>query len=50
MLSTIGADGRPGDRALGSRAIVAMLSTRTQIVEVNLAMDWRVFAFTTPSA
>ena len=23
-----------------------MLSTRTQIVEVNLAMDWRVFAFT----
>jgi hypothetical protein len=26
----------------GSRAIVAMLSTRTQIVEVNLAMDWRV--------
>ena len=24
-----------------------MLSTRTQIVDVNLAMDWRVFAFTT---
>ena len=31
----------------GARAIVAMLSTRTQVVEINLAMDWRVFAFTT---
>jgi predicted permease len=24
-----------------------MLSTRTQVVEIDLAMDWRVFAFTT---
>ena len=31
----------------GSRAVVSLLSTRTQAVEVNLAMDWRVFAFTT---
>ena len=31
----------------GSRVIVGLLSTRTQIVDVNLSMDWRVFAFTT---
>lgn len=30
----------------GSRAIIGMLSTRTQVVDINLAMDWRVFAFT----
>ncbi len=30
----------------GSRAIVALLSTRTSSVDVNLEMDWRVFAFT----
>ena len=30
----------------GSRATVALLSTRTQVVDVDLSMDWRVFAFT----
>jgi len=47
MLSTIGAAAGLLIASWGSRAIVAMLSTRTQAVEVNLAMDWRVFAFTT---
>ena len=47
MLSTIGALAGLVIARWGSRAIVAMLSTRTQMVEVNLAMDWRVFAFTT---
>jgi putative ABC transport system permease protein len=47
MLSTIGAIAGLLIARWGSRAIVAMLSTRTQIVDVNLAMDWRVFAFTT---
>ena len=47
MLSTIGAVAGLLIARWGSRAIVAMLSTRTQIVEVDLAMDWRVFAFTT---
>ena len=47
MLSTIGAAAGLLIASWGSRAIVAMLSTRTQVVEVNLAMDWRVFAFTT---
>jgi len=47
MLSTIGALAGLVIARWGSRAIVAMLSTRTQIVEVDLAMDWRVFAFTT---
>jgi len=47
MLSTIGALAGLLIARWGSRAIVAMLSTRTQVIEVNLAMDWRVFAFTT---
>jgi predicted permease len=47
MLSTIGAVAGLLIARWGSRAIVALLSTRTQVVEVNLAMDWRVFAFTT---
>jgi putative ABC transport system permease protein len=47
MLSTIGAVAGLLIASWGSRAIVAMLSTRTQIVDVNLAMDWRVFGFTT---
>jgi predicted permease len=46
-LSTIGAVAGLVLASFGSRAIVAMLSTRTQVVEINLAMDWRVFAFTT---
>ncbi len=45
MLSTIGAMLGLVIARWGSRAIVGMLSTRTQIVEVNLDMDWRVFAF-----
>ncbi|HUQ87150.1 MAG TPA: ABC transporter permease [Vicinamibacterales bacterium] len=47
MLSTLGAIAGLLIARWGSGAIVAMLSTRTQIVDVNLAMDWRVFAFTT---
>jgi putative ABC transport system permease protein len=47
MLSTIGATVGLLFAGWGSRAIVGLLSTRTQIVDVNLAMDWRVFAFTT---
>ena len=47
MLSAIGAVTGLLIARWGSRAIVAMLSTRTQVVDVNLAMDWRVFAFTT---
>ena len=30
----------------GSRALVALLSTRTNIVSLDLALDWRVFLFT----
>jgi putative ABC transport system permease protein len=44
-LSTIGALAGLVIARFGSRAIVGMLSTRTSIVEVNLGMDWRVFAF-----
>ena len=47
MLSTLGSLLGLAIAAWGSRAIVAMLSTRTAVVDVNLAMDWRVFAFTT---
>jgi putative ABC transport system permease protein len=47
MLSTIGAAAGLVIATWGSRAIVGLLSTRTQVVEVNLAMDWRVFTFTT---
>lgn len=47
MLSTIGAGAGLLIAGWGSRAIVGLLSTRTQIVDVNLSMDWRVFAFTT---
>jgi predicted permease len=45
MLSTIGAMLGLLIGRYGSRAIVAMLSTRTQIIDVNLSMDWRVFIF-----
>lgn len=47
MLSSIGAAAGLLIARWGSRAIVTLLSTRTQVIEVNLAMDWRVFAFTT---
>ena len=46
MLSTIGAAAGLLVAAWGSRALVAMLSTRTSAVALDLAMDWRVFAFT----
>ena len=29
----------------GSRALVAMMSTRTNVVSMDLSMDWRVFGF-----
>jgi predicted permease len=47
MLSAIGAAAGLLIATWGTRAIVGLLSTRTQVIEVNLAMDWRVFAFTT---
>jgi putative ABC transport system permease protein len=47
MLSAIGAAAGLLIATWGTRAIVGLLSTRTQVVDVNLAMDWRVFAFTT---
>jgi putative ABC transport system permease protein len=47
MLSAIGSVAGLLMASWGSRAIIAMLSTRTQIIEVNMSMDWRVFAFTT---
>lgn len=47
MLASIGSAAGLLIAQWGSRAIVALLSTRSQVVEVNLEMDWRVFAFTT---
>jgi predicted permease len=47
MLSALGAAAGLAIAQAGSRAIVGLLSTRTSIVEVNLGMDWRVFAFAT---
>jgi predicted permease len=47
MLSAIGSAIGLVIASWGSRAIVAMLSTRTQTVDINMSMDWRVFAFTT---
>jgi putative ABC transport system permease protein len=47
MLSAIGSIAGLIIARWGSRAIIVMLSTRTQIVDVNLSMDRRVFAFTT---
>jgi predicted permease len=46
MLSLIGSAAGLAVAAWGSRALVAMLSTRTSTVALDLAMDWRVFAFT----
>ena len=46
MLSTIGAALGLVIARWGSGAIIGMLSTRTQVVDINLAMDWRVFGFT----
>ena len=46
MLSAIGALGGLVIAAWGSRALVAMLSSRFSTVTLDLSMDWRVFAFT----
>ena len=46
MLSLAGAGAGLLIAAWGSRALVAMLSTRTNSTFVDLSMDWRVFAFT----
>ena len=46
MLSLAGALAGLLIAAWGSRALVAMLSTRTNFTFLDLSMDWRVFAFT----
>ncbi len=46
MLSLAGAAAGLVIAAWGSRALVAMLSTRTNFTFVDLSMDWRVFGFT----
>ena len=46
MLSLAGAAAGLLIAAWGSRALVAMLTTRTNFTFLDLTMDWRVFAFT----
>ena len=46
MLSLAGAAAGLLIAAWGSRALVAMLSTRNNFTFLDLSMDWRVFAFT----
>jgi predicted permease len=46
MLSLAGAVAGLFIAAWGSRALVGMLSTRTNLVALDLSMDWRVFGFT----
>src|SRR5262249_52949901 len=46
MLSLIGAGLGLILARWGSQAIVALLTTRTNWLTLDLAMDWRVFAFT----
>jgi predicted permease len=46
MLSLTGAIAGLVIAAWGSRALVAMLSTRTNFTFLDLSMDWRVFGFT----
>jgi predicted permease len=46
MLSLMGAAAGLALAIWGSRAIVLLISTRTSAVTLDLAMDWRVFAFT----
>jgi predicted permease len=46
MLSLAGAVAGLMIAAWGSRALVAMLSTRTNVTFLDLSMDWRVFGFT----
>jgi len=45
MLSAIGVLGGLAIAAWGSRALVAMLSSRITTVTLDLSMDWRVFTF-----
>ena len=47
MLSALGSVGGLALAVWGSRAIVAALTTRTNGVVLDIAPDWRVFAFTT---
>lgn len=47
LLSTLGAVAGLIVAQFATRAIVALLSTRTAIVDINLAIDWRVLAFAT---
>lgn len=46
MLSLLGAGAGLLLARWGSRALVVLLSTRTSPLSLDLAMDWRVFAFT----
>jgi len=46
MLSMLGAALGLVLAAWGSRALVAMMSTRTNLLALDLSMDWRVFGFT----
>ena len=46
MLSLAGAAAGLLVAGWGSRALVGMLSTRTNTVRLDLSLDWRVFAFT----
>jgi predicted permease len=45
LLSTLGALAGLVVAQFATRAIVALLSTRTAVVDINLAVDWRVLAF-----
>jgi predicted permease len=47
LLSAIGAAAGVVLAIWGSRALVQLLSTRTALVSLDLALDWRVLAFTT---
>jgi putative ABC transport system permease protein len=46
ILSMLGAALGLALAAWGSRALVTMLSTRTNVLALDLSMDWRVFGFT----
>jgi predicted permease len=46
MLSTAGALAGLAIAVWGSRALVALMTTRTNLLALDLSMDWRVFGFT----
>jgi putative ABC transport system permease protein len=46
MLSAAGALAGLAIAAWGSRALIAIMSTRTNAIALDLSMDWRVFGFT----